>query len=39
MKLLVLFYSTFGHVYRLAEAIADGAREVTGVDVVMKRVP
>ena len=39
MKLLVLFYSTFGHVYRLAEAIADGAREVSGVDVVMKRVP
>ena len=39
MKLLVLFYSTYGHVYRLAQAIADGAREVPGVDVVVKRVP
>jgi NAD(P)H dehydrogenase (quinone) len=38
MKVLVLFYSTYGHVYRLAQAIADGAREVTGVDVVVKRV-
>jgi len=35
----VLFYSTYGHVYRLAQAIADGAREVPGVDVVLKRVP
>jgi len=35
----VLFYSTYGHIYRLAQAIADGAREVPGVDVVLKRVP
>jgi len=39
MKVLVLFYSTYGHVYRLAQAIADGAREVRGVDVTVKRVP
>ena len=39
MKVLVLFYSTYGHVYRLAKAIADGASGVPGVDVVMKRVP
>ena len=39
MKLLVLFYSTYGHVYRLAQAIADSAREVPGVDVMLKRVP
>ena len=39
MKVLVLFYSTYGHVYRLAQAIADGVREVPGVDVVIKRVP
>jgi NAD(P)H dehydrogenase (quinone) len=39
MKVLVLFYSTYGHVYRLAQAIADGAREVAGADVVLKRVP
>jgi NAD(P)H dehydrogenase (quinone) len=39
MKLLVLFYSTYGHIYRMAQAIAGGAREVAGVDVVLKRVP
>ena len=39
MKVLVLFYSTYGHIYRMAEAVADGAREVPGVDVVLKRVP
>jgi NAD(P)H dehydrogenase (quinone) len=39
MRVMVLFYSTYGHVYRLAQAIADGAKEVSGVDVVIKRVP
>lgn len=38
MKLLVLFYSTYGHVYRLAQAVAEGAREVTGANVTLKRV-
>lgn len=39
MKVLVVFYSLYGHVYRMAEAIADGAREVSGAEVVMRRVP
>jgi len=39
MKLLVLFYSTYGHIYRMAQAVAEGAREVAGVDVALKRVP
>jgi NAD(P)H dehydrogenase (quinone) len=39
MKLLVLFYSTYGHVYRLAQAIADGAGEIPDVDVTVRRVP
>lgn len=39
MKLLVVFYSTYGHIYRMAEAVAEGAREVAGVEVVIKRVP
>jgi NAD(P)H dehydrogenase (quinone) len=38
-KVLVLFYSTYGHVYRMAQAVADGAREVSGVDVELRRVP
>jgi NAD(P)H dehydrogenase (quinone) len=39
MKLLVLFYSTYGHVYRMAQAIVEGARTVEGVDVILARVP
>lgn len=39
MKILVLFYSTYGHVYAMAEAAAEGAREVPGTEVLLKRVP
>jgi NAD(P)H dehydrogenase (quinone) len=35
----VIFYSTYGHVYRLAEAIADGARETAGVEAQVFQVP
>lgn len=38
-KLLVLYYSMYGHVEIMAGAIAEGARSVGGVDVVVKRVP
>lgn len=38
-KVLVLYYSSYGHVETLANAIADGARSVDGVDVTIKRVP
>jgi NAD(P)H dehydrogenase (quinone) len=37
-KVHVIFYSTYGHVWRLAEAIADGAREVAGTDVRVLQV-
>jgi NAD(P)H dehydrogenase (quinone) len=39
MKVLVVFYSMYGHIYRLAEAIAEGAREVKGAEVELRRVP
>ncbi|MBY9000164.1 MAG: NAD(P)H:quinone oxidoreductase [Candidatus Heimdallarchaeota archaeon] len=38
MKVLVLFYSMYGHVYRMAEAIAEGVREAGG-EAVIRRVP
>jgi NAD(P)H dehydrogenase (quinone) len=38
-KVLVLYYSTYGHIERMAEAIAEGARGVDGVQVDIKRVP
>ncbi len=39
MKVLVLFYSTYGHIYRMAEAVAEGARTVEGARVDILRVP
>ena len=38
VKVQVIFYSTYGHVYRLAEAIAEGAREVDGAQVELLQV-
>lgn len=38
-NILVLYYSTYGHVETMANAIAEGAREVPGVKVSVKRVP
>ncbi|MHB8812236.1 MAG: NAD(P)H:quinone oxidoreductase [Steroidobacteraceae bacterium] len=38
-KILVLYYSAYGHVERMAEAVAEGARSVAGAEVVVKRVP
>ncbi|MCS0496966.1 NAD(P)H:quinone oxidoreductase [Ancylobacter mangrovi] len=37
-KVLVLYYSTYGHLETMAEAVAEGAREA-GAEVVVKRVP
>jgi NAD(P)H dehydrogenase (quinone) len=38
-KVLVLYYSTYGHVEAMAQAVAEGARRAKGVEVVVKRVP
>lgn len=38
-KILVLYYSTYGHVETLANAVAEGARSVAGAEVTLKRVP
>jgi NAD(P)H dehydrogenase (quinone) len=38
-KILVLYYSTWGHVETMAGAIAEGARRVDGTEVTIKRVP
>ncbi len=39
MKVLVVFYSMYGHIYRMAQAVAEGAKEVPGTDVTLRRVP
>ncbi|MDF1730173.1 MAG: NAD(P)H:quinone oxidoreductase [Minwuia sp.] len=38
-KVLVLYYSSYGHIETMANAIADGARSVDGTEVTVKRVP
>ena len=38
-KVLILYYSAYGHVERMAQAVAEGARSVSGTEVAVKRVP
>lgn len=38
-RILVLYYSSYGHIEAMAEAVAEGARSVDGTDVEIKRVP
>ena len=37
-KVLILYYSAYGHIESMSEAVAEGAREA-GVEVTIKRVP
>lgn len=38
-KVLVLYYSSYGHIETMAQAVAEGARSVSGTEVHVKRVP
>ncbi|HSQ03072.1 MAG TPA: NAD(P)H:quinone oxidoreductase [Burkholderiales bacterium] len=38
-KVYVVFYSMYGHIYKMAEAVAQGAREVAGSEVALFQVP
>ena len=39
MKVLVVYYSMYGHIHRMAEAVAEGVKEVKGAEAVLRRVP
>ncbi len=39
MKVLLVYYSTYGHLHRMMEAAAEGAGEVEGAVTEMRRVP
>jgi len=39
MKVLIVYYSTYGHVHQMAEAIAEGVRQIDGAEAVLRRVP
>lgn len=37
-KILVVYYSTYGHIETMAQAVAEGARSIAGAEVTIKRV-
>lgn len=39
MKVLIVYYSTYGNVYKMAKLVAEGVREVKGVEPLVRRVP
>ncbi len=39
MKVMIAYYSMYGHIHRMAEAISEGAKEVSGTEVMLRRVP
>lgn len=38
-NILVVYYSTYGHIYQMAQAVTDGARSIPDADVRLRRVP
>ncbi|MEW6088338.1 MAG: NAD(P)H:quinone oxidoreductase [bacterium] len=39
MKILIVFYSMYGHIYRMSEAVAEGVKRVKGAVPELRRVP
>ncbi|MBI5743073.1 MAG: NAD(P)H:quinone oxidoreductase [Elusimicrobia bacterium] len=39
MKILLVYYSMYGHMHEMVKAAAEGARSVKGAEVTIKRVP
>ncbi|HWB13758.1 MAG TPA: NAD(P)H:quinone oxidoreductase [Pirellulales bacterium] len=39
MRIQIVFYSMYGHIFRMAEAVAAGAREIPGGEVSLWQVP
>lgn len=39
MKVLILFYSAYGHIFQIAKAVAEGVNSVEGAEAIIKRVP
>jgi NAD(P)H dehydrogenase (quinone) len=39
MKILAVYYSMYGHIHQMAQAVAEGAASVEGAEVELRRVP
>lgn len=38
-KVLIAYYSTYGHVHQMADAVEEGANRVSGAEVRVRRIP
>ena len=38
-KILIVYYSMYTHIHKMAEAVAEGVRQVPGCEALLKRVP
>jgi NAD(P)H dehydrogenase (quinone) len=39
MKVLIVYYSMYGHIHKMAQAVAEGVNSVSGAEAVLRRVP
>jgi NAD(P)H dehydrogenase (quinone) len=39
MKVLIVYYSMYGHIHQMAQAIAEGVGQVDGAEAILRRVP
>jgi NAD(P)H dehydrogenase (quinone) len=39
MKVLIIYYSMYGHIHQMAQAVAEGVNSVPGAEAVLRRVP
>ena len=39
MKVLIVYYSMYGHIHKMAEAVAEGVQEVAESEAILRRVP
>jgi NAD(P)H dehydrogenase (quinone) len=39
VTIYVVFYSSYGHIYKMAQSVVEGVKEVDGAEVVLRRVP
>jgi len=39
MKVLIMYYSLYGHIRKMADAVAEGVKQVEGAEPVLRRVP
>ncbi len=39
MKVVILYYTTYGHIHQMALAVAEGVNEIEGMEAILRRVP